>query len=235
MKKKIACACLALGLCVGMLGGAYAASNNETISALLNREVKVVYNGVEQHMTDAAGTAVYPISYNNTTYLPVRAVSAMLGLPIEFDAEAYAVVMGAKETQPAALTSLTNSGGTEYSSIIRDAGELKVATGDGLQTYTTGIYFDIWNASASADKYRAILFNVKGYSTLTFTAWSDIDSKVIVYDQDGNVFAQLDLAANSAVTKTYTLDADTTQLGFAADGKTTAQDGTLKILDATVQ
>lgn len=235
MKKRFACACLALGLCLGMLGGAYAASNNQTISALLNRDMKVIYNGVEQHMSDAAGAAVYPISYNNTTYLPVRAVSSMMGLPIEFDADAYAVVMGTKETQPAALTSLTNSGGTEYSSIIRDAGELEVATADGLQTYKTGIYWNIWNSIASASKSRAILFNVKGYSTLTFTAWSDIDATVLVYDQDGNVFAQFELPANSTVTKTYTLDAGTTQLGFAADGKKISSNGSLKILDATVQ
>ncbi len=234
MKKRTVALFLTLGLCLGLVGGAFAASNNETISALLNRDLKVVYNGVEQHMTDAAGKPVYPISYNNTTYLPVRAISSMIGLPIEFDSATYSVVMGAKETQPAALTSMTNSGGTEFSSIIRDAEELKVSTADGLQTYTTGIYWDIWNGSSSATKARAIMFNVKGYSTLSFTAWSDVDATVLVYDQDGNIFAQLDVAANSAVTKTYTLDANTTQLGFAANGPL-AKEGTMKILDPTVK
>lgn len=232
MKKRTAVLFLTLALGMGL--GAFAASNNETISALLNRDLKVVYNGVEQHMTDAAGNAVYAISYNNTTYLPVRAISGMMGLPIEFDADSYSVVMGTQEVQPAALTSMTNTGGTKYSSIIRDAEELKVATADGLQTYTSGIYWDIWNGGASADKDRAILFNVKGYATLTFTAWSDVDATVIVYDQDGNVFAQVDVPANSAVIKTYTLDANTTQIGFAANGPL-GKTGTLKILDPTVK
>lgn len=234
MKKRTAALLMALTLCIGLGTGAFAASNNETISALLNRDLKVVYNGVEQHLTDANGNAVYPISYNNTTYLPVRAVSAMLGLPIEFNAQDYSVVMGSKEAQPAALTSLTNSGGNEFSYIIRDDAELKVETADGLQTYTTGIVWKIWNGTASADAGRPIYFNVKGYSTVTVTLWSDIAAKALVYDQDGNVYAQVDVPANSAVTKTYTLDANTTKLGFAANGGAGSK-GILKVLDGTVQ
>lgn len=234
MKKRTVVLAMGLTLALGLGMGAYAASNNETISALLNRDLKVVYNGVEQNLTDAAGQAVYPISYNNTTYLPVRAVSSMMGLPIEFNSEEYSVDLGTKETQPAALTSLTNSGGNNLSSIIRDAEDLKVETADGLQTYTTGLTFSIWNGGSSASMDRAIMFNVKGYTSLTCTLWSDIDAKALVYDQDGNVFAQVEVPANSAVTKTFTLDANTTQLGFAANGGTGTK-GILKVLDGTVQ
>ncbi len=234
MKKRSIAAAMAVTLVLGTGVGAYAAANSSTISALLNPDLKVIYNGVEQHLTDASGQPVYPISYNNTTYLPVRAVSSLLSLPIEFDADNYSVVMGTKETQPASLVSQTNSGGTKYSSIIRDAGDLKITTGDGVQTYSSGILWDIWNGSASASRERVILFNVKGYKTLSFTAWSDVDADVIVYDQDGNSFSNFKIPANSTVTKTLTLDSTTTQLGFAANGPLGGT-GSLKILDPSVQ
>lgn len=234
MKKRNFAAAMAVTLALGSGVGAYAAANSSTISALLNPDLKVIYNGVEQHLKDATGQPVYPISYNNSTYLPVRAVSSLVNLPIEYDAENYAVILGTTETQPSSLVSQTNTGGTDFSSIIRDANDLKITTGDGVQTYSSGIYWDIWNGSGSSSPERAIMFNVKGYKTLTFTAWSDVDADVIVYDQDGQVFTSFKIPANGAVTKNLTLDSTITQLGFAADGPL-GSEGTMKILDPTVK
>lgn len=234
MKKRTASLLVALGLCTGLVGGAFAASNNETISALLNRDLKVVYNGAEQHMTDADGQAVYPISYNNTTYLPVRAISGMMGVPIEFNADDYSVNMGAESVQPKALVDLDNTGGTKHSTIIRDNAELMIQTADGLQTYNTGIHWEVWNGSASAVPQFRIDFDVRGYQTLSFTLWSDVNAKVFVYDQDENVFAQVEVPAGGTVTKTYALDSSVTKLGFSANGPAGSK-GTVKILDPTVQ
>lgn len=234
VKKRTAVLFLGLTLVLGLGVGALATANSETISALLNRDLKVIYNGQEQQMTDAAGTRVYPISYSNTTYLPVRAISSMVGLPIEFDGESYAVVMGTAEKQPSALTALEHTDGTDYSTIIRDAEELKITTADGIQTYTTGFNWSIWNGSASASKDRCMMFTVKGYEEVSFSAWSDIDASVKVYDQDGAVYATFKVAAGTVVTKTLTLEDNTAQLGFAADGPAGSK-GTLKILDATAK
>lgn len=235
MKKRTAAIFLALTLVLGLGVGAFAASNNETISALLNRELKVVYNGVEQNFTDAYGNAVYPISYNSTTYLPVRAISGMVGLPIDFDGEAYAVVIGNKDVQPAALVDLHNSGNTEYSKVIIEDAELTVETTEGSKTYSNGIYWNIWNSFASAGDIWAVMFDVNGYSTITFTAWSDVDCTVVVYDQDGGLMTQFDVAAKTPVVKTLPLAATQTKIGFAANGKTMADSGEMKILDASVK
>lgn len=233
VSKKVAALGLALTLCVGIGVGA-AASNSEAITALLNRDLKVIYNGVEQHFTDANGVAVYPISYNNSTYLPVRAISGLVGLPIDFNAAAYAVELGTKEVQPAKLVDLNNSGNTDESQIIIDAAELTVPTVDGDKTYSNGITYDIWNAFASAGEAFTIKFDVNGYKEVTFTAWSDIDSTVVIYDQDGGIVTEFNIPANTPTVKTLPLGATQTKIAFAGNGQG-MNSGTLKIFDASVK
>ena len=55
------------------------AAENENIDAVLDRRIKVTYNGELQTFTDANGKIVYPIVYQGTTYLPVRAIGEIMG------------------------------------------------------------------------------------------------------------------------------------------------------------
>ena len=84
---------LALVMICGLMVNAGAAESQEEISAYLSYDITVTYNGEAQTMTDAAGNPVYPVSYNGTTYLPVRAVSNMLGVTVEWDGAAQAVIL----------------------------------------------------------------------------------------------------------------------------------------------
>ena len=77
-----------------MMVGVFAANNVEEISALLNYGITIKYNGVAQEFSDATGSKVYPISFNGTTYLPVRAVSNLVGLPVEWNSAENTVYLG---------------------------------------------------------------------------------------------------------------------------------------------
>ena len=66
----------------------------EPISAFLNHGLTVEFNDVDQVMTDESGNKVVPITYNNTTYLPVRAVSNMLGVKVGWDQATQTVLLG---------------------------------------------------------------------------------------------------------------------------------------------
>lgn len=74
-------------------------SKSETIQAVLNESVKVKYNGEIQQFKDANGKEVLPISYNGTTYLPVRAVSGLLEINVDYDANINTVLLAVEENE----------------------------------------------------------------------------------------------------------------------------------------
>ena len=94
-------ALLTLAIAVALMGaftlGTKAADTLEAISAYLNYGITVKYNGETQSMTDANGAPVYPITYNDTTYLPVRAISNMLGVSVDWDPDTQTVLLGGAE------------------------------------------------------------------------------------------------------------------------------------------
>lgn len=82
MKKKIVVAALALAL---FTGGVFAAGVTQEITAQLRPDLSVVIDGAKQTFKDADGNAVYPIVYNGTTYLPLRAIGGVMGKDVEWN------------------------------------------------------------------------------------------------------------------------------------------------------
>jgi len=95
MKKKIlAVICIVLALVIGMTIGLAASGQLQKITAYLNYGITVKYDGDVQKMFDANGKRVYPISYEGTTYVPIRAVSNMMGVDVEWDGPNNTVWLG---------------------------------------------------------------------------------------------------------------------------------------------
>lgn len=63
------------------------------ITVQLSPNITVKLDGKVQSMTDVNGTPVYPLLYNGTTYLPIRAVSNMLGLNVDWDGATQTVLL----------------------------------------------------------------------------------------------------------------------------------------------
>lgn len=59
--------------------GATTSSLVKTIQCELRPDFTVVVDGVEQTFKDADGNIVYPVLYDGTTYLPVRAIGELMG------------------------------------------------------------------------------------------------------------------------------------------------------------
>lgn len=75
-------------------------AENEQISATLSKEISIVYNNEIKEFYDVNGTKVYPILYQGTTYLPVRAVSSMFSIDVKWDGENNKIYLNTGKTDP---------------------------------------------------------------------------------------------------------------------------------------
>lgn len=216
MKKRTATIYMALALCLGITGGAYAASNNQTISAILSRDVKVTYNGEIQSFVDANGANVYPISYNGTTYLPVRAVANMLNIPVKWNGTTNTVELGATTAQPTNLVTRKNTGAKEYNYIINDSSVLEFDGSDSKYQFENGVTWRQWNGSASYGKKYVMYFDTTGFESVTFTVRSDVNAMVRVVDQDGNNITSFENVDGQVQEKTIKLNG-ATKIALASD------------------
>jgi len=93
-KRAIISFCIILALIFGMCIGTVAAGGLETISAYLTYNTTIKLDGQTQTMYDANGKRVYPINYQGTTYIPIRAVSNMLDIDVNWDGATKTVLLG---------------------------------------------------------------------------------------------------------------------------------------------
>ncbi|MDD2190757.1 MAG: stalk domain-containing protein [Eubacteriales bacterium] len=91
---------------------AYAANSESATPApkkvmfYLKPDISVEMNGVRQVFKDAKNQIVYPIIYNGSTYLPIRAMSALMKEPVEWDSGSKTVYIGKTISHPIKDTAL---------------------------------------------------------------------------------------------------------------------------------
>ena len=91
-----------ISLCVTLflMNAASVSYASQRVSAHLNPDVTIQVGDQVKSFFDANGQAVFPIIYQGTTYLPVRAISALMGENIEWDSSARTVFIGRTLSNP---------------------------------------------------------------------------------------------------------------------------------------
>ncbi len=79
MKKRKWVAFMAVVLVMGIAVGATAAGLISEIRAEIRKDFKVVIDGKTEQFKNVEGERVYPILYEGTTYLPLRAIGEIMG------------------------------------------------------------------------------------------------------------------------------------------------------------
>lgn len=94
MKKNVVMLLVIISLVLGSAIGATASTGLEAIKASLNHKLKFKLDGMKWQPKTDAGLAIAPISYNGTTYLPVRAVAEAMNVAVNFDKATDTVLLG---------------------------------------------------------------------------------------------------------------------------------------------
>ena len=215
---------IALALVCGMVIGANAADTLKEISAYLNYGITIKYNGEVQNLTDAGGNRVYPISYNGTTYLPVRAVSNMLGIGVDWDGATQTVLLG--KTGATVNPMETYKPYTSYQSVSRVISDWhegpifyqKSTTPENIGGETASSWLNLYNPKNNwAEDSNTLLcsFNIGGkYKTLTFKAYTNEDATLTVKGDNDSLLGEFKLTAGQTP-QTFTIDLlNTKQLTF---------------------
>ena len=185
-----------LSLALGMGIGTVAAGGLETISAYLTYNTTVKLDGETQVMYDGNGDRVYPINYKGTTYLPIRAVSNMLGIDVNWDGATKTVLLGKTGETINFIEDLAPyySQGA-WVCRTEDMRPVSIASKE---------YFSYLQYEIAAEAY----YNLEGkYTTLTFDIYSDSnwDTNMLIYGDNDYLIAAIEVE-NHALPATYTID-----------------------------
>ncbi len=89
------------------------------VQVYLKPDVNIIVDGQEKIFCDVNNKVVYPIIYNGSTYLPVRAISVLMGENIEWDAYSKTVFMGKTLSNPNKVMRPTVTTGGITSEMVR--------------------------------------------------------------------------------------------------------------------
>ncbi|MHA6481760.1 hypothetical protein ACX1C1_07630 [Paenibacillus sp. strain BS8-2] len=180
-----------------LASGAFAATNLTSIKALLNGELKLVKDGVVWKPTDANGQTVLPISYNGTTYLPVRAISNAFNIPILYDDKTKTIRLGEGENVNFYSTAVKPERSTWTFLDIVDQKQLVF----GGKTYKGAFAMD----ASDTERYELRINFDRKYAKLHLMVAGEENLKFKVYNDQGQLLSQ-ELTAPDGTVATYEID-----------------------------
>lgn len=72
----------------------------ETITAVVNKEIKITWNGESFVPRDDGGSVLYPIIYKGRSYLPVKYVAEKAGVTVDWDSNSKTIKLTQADAKP---------------------------------------------------------------------------------------------------------------------------------------
>ncbi|RXZ80898.1 hypothetical protein EBB07_16945 [Paenibacillaceae bacterium] len=215
--KKTLLSLVVLGMTVTGAAGVYAGTKLEKINAYLNHDIGFKVNGSAYTPKDGNGSKLAPITYNNLTYLPVRAISETLGVKVTYDAAHNQVLLDAKQEAGPGTSD-------QWTKVVYTEAQLKVIK----QAYSEFESFETAYAPgqmAAGDSYVKAAASSDGVNLL----FKHMTVNVSPRDYSSDYESKSVKLSNGVTAKWYTPD-ETPMLGFQLDDRTvtiSSPDGSL--------
>ncbi|USF25589.1 hypothetical protein N510_000501 [Firmicutes bacterium ASF500] len=202
MKKKtlafILTLCMTVTGVICFAAGAAAAGGLQEIKAFLNADITLKLDGEAQVLKDANGVRTYPITYNDTTYLPVRSIAGLLGVDVGWDQATQSVLLG---KQPSGIDLIDTYKAYYFS---RDVGQIQSV--EKKTEDISGVSYDHWIwVYFNGPTDRSVSFNIQGkHDTLTFSYYADCDTTLTVLGDNDTVLGEFSITG-AKVAQTVTI------------------------------
>lgn len=206
-----------------------------SVTAELRRDFTIVVESTARTFYDANGDRVYPLLYNGSVYLPIRAIGELMGKTVSWD--------GAKET-----VYLT---GSSSGSLVTDADSFSTTTGTTTTTTTTtGTAITVEEAKSAALTHAGLtagevtfvkqksdyedgrqVYEIEFYNTTTREEYDyEIDAatgEIVSFDYDAENYTQ----TTTTATDSYIGEAKAKEIALAKVSGATAANITKCKLD----
>lgn len=100
MKKRLIALFVAIALVLNLIVAGAAVGLIRDIRAQIRQDFTIVIDGVVRNFKNAQGDAVYPVLYDGTTYLPVRAIGELMGKEVYWYEGEKKIELRDKEIKP---------------------------------------------------------------------------------------------------------------------------------------
>ncbi|WP_052087826.1 hypothetical protein [Paenibacillus wynnii] len=204
--KKMIIATMVFGMTATGSAGVYAGTSMEKISAFLNHSIGFTINGSSYTPVDNKGNALAPITYRDTTYLPVRALADVLKVPITYNAATHQVVIGTGTN----TGSTSNLEAVEYSAAQKQA----ILTAFGSFQGFEKAYAP--NQMVKGDAFQKVVASDDGISFL----FEHMRVVISPRDYSAGYDSQEVQLSNGTKAKWYSPSTDNLMLGFSLDDRT---------------
>ncbi|WP_379164121.1 stalk domain-containing protein [Paenibacillus sp. sgz5001063] len=177
--KKMIIATMVFGMAVTGSAGVYAGTNLQKISAYLNHSIGFQVNGAKYTPVDNNGRTLAPITYNDTTYLPVRAVADALKVPVTFNPSTNQVILGSAGTTTPGNGSAVTLATVQYSAAQKEAITKAFAAFQGFETAYAPMQM------VNGDAFQKVAEGSDGVRFLFSHMNVDISPRDYSYEYDG--------------------------------------------------
>ncbi len=194
MKKKWMLTGAAAIFLVSSSAGVYAGAQLKEIKAYLDSGMKFQMDGKPFQPVNDKGAVMAPISYNNSTYLPVRAISNALGVAVSYDSATHTVILGEKTE------------GVSIAGGFRD--HLRTKDPD-LTGYNGKDYKDVFLNNLSGNRSASFMLYPEGKYQKLYLQVAAIGQDIeefFVQDSDSDVKLEIDSVSISEGLKTFEID-----------------------------